>query len=54
MTLNAITQMESNTGGIAFQMEEVRGRVMFLDSLGKIICSGGEVECFLFSSPVHL
>lgn len=39
MTLNAITQMESNTGGIAFQMEEVRGRVMFLDSLGKVIWS---------------
>lgn len=56
MILNAITQAESNTGGIAFQIEEARGRVMFLDfweTILGVICSGGEVECFLFLSPVH-
>lgn len=46
MTLNAISQVESSTGRIAFQIEEVRERVKFLNSWEKsfgVICSGSEV-----------
>lgn len=56
MTLNAISQAEGSIGRIAFQIEEVRGRVVFLDSWENsfgVICSGSEVERFLFGSPVH-
>lgn len=47
MTSNALTQTESNTGRIAFQIQEDEGkgvvfRILWEKSFG-VICSGGEL-----------